>query len=153
MLEVAAALGVAKAAFSTLQRVVEAGQNVESVTMQMAKWYGAVADLREGCRELESPSLWAKATGNPQQMALEAVAARQAEKRMRGEIRTMLMLTHGRTVYLEFVALEKKIIKAREQEEYRKRRARRQMIEAAVGTGVLAVGLAIIAWIASLFVE
>ena len=64
---------------------------------------------------------------------------------MRAEIRTMLMLTHGRSVYLEFVATEKKIIRAREQEEFKRRRAKRQMLEVMIGAAILAVGIALIA--------
>ena len=64
---------------------------------------------------------------------------------MRKEIRTMLMLTHGRSVYLEFVETEKKIIRAREQEEFKRRRAKRQMQEMMIGAAILAIGIALIA--------
>ena len=57
----------------------------------------------------------------------------------------MLMLTHGRAVYLEFVATEKKIIRAREQEEFKRRRAKRKMQEMMIGAALLAGGIALIA--------
>jgi hypothetical protein len=145
MLEIAAALSAANVAFKGIKKAVEMGQDVEGIALQMGKWYSSIADLKEGCREAENPPWYAKATGDPAQLALKAVAARQAEKRMRAEIRTMLMLTHGRAVYLEFVATEKKIIRAREQEEFKRRRAKRQMQEVMIGAAILAVGIALIA--------
>ena len=72
---------------------------------------------------------------------------------MRKEIRTMLMITHGRSVYLEFVATEKKIIRAREQEEFKRRRAKKHLQEMMIGSAILAVGLALIAGTTMLFLK
>ena len=41
--------------------------------------------------------------------------------------------------------VEKKIIRAREQEEFKRRRAKRQMQEVMIGAAILAVGIALIA--------
>ena len=151
MLEIAAALSAANVAFQGIKKAVQAGQEVESIALQMSKWYSSVADLKQGCREAENPPWYARATGDPAQLALKAVAAREAEKRMRKELRTMLMITHGRSVYLEFVATEKKIIRAREQEEFKRRRAKKQLTEMMIGSAILAVGLALIAGTAMFF--
>ena len=153
MLEIAAALSAANAAFQGIKKAVQAGQEVESIALQMSKWYSSVADLKQGCREAENPPWYAKATGDPAQLALKAVAAREAEKRMRKEIRTMLMITHGRAVYLEFLETEKKIIRAREQEEFKRRRAKKQLTEMMIGSAILAVGLALIAATTMLFLK
>ena len=151
MLEIAAALSAANVAFQGIKKAVQAGQEVESIALQMSKWYSSVADLKQGCREAENPPWYARATGDPAQLALKAVAAREAEKRMRKEIRTMLMITHGRSVYLEFLETEKKIIRAREQEEFKRRRAKKQLTEMMIGSAILAVGLALIAGTAMFF--
>ena len=153
MLEIAAALSAANVAFQGIKKAVQAGQEVESIALQMSKWYSSVADLKQGCREAENPPWYARATGDPAQLALKAVAAREAEKRMRKEIRTMLMLPHGSAVYLEFVATEKKIISAREQEEFKRRRAKKQLQEMMIGSAILAVGLALIAGTPMLFLK
>ena len=153
MLEIAAALSAANVAFQGIKKAVQAGQEVESIALQMSKWYSSVADLKQGCREAENPPWYARATGDPAQLALKAVAAREAEKRMRKEIRTMLMITHGRSVYLEFLETEKKIIRAREQEEFKRRRAKKQLTEMMIGSAILAVGLALIAGTTMLFLK
>ncbi len=153
MLEIAAALSAANVAFQGIKKAVQAGQEVESIALQMSKWYSSVADLKQGCREAENPPWYARATGDPAQLALKAVAAREAEKRMRKEIRTMLMITHGRSVYLEFLETEKKIIRAREQEEFKRRRAKKQLQEMMIGSAILAVGLALIAGTTMLFLK
>ena len=153
MLEIAAALSAANVAFQGIKKAVQAGQEVESIALQMSKWYSSVADLKQGCREAENPPWYARATGDPAQLALKAVAAREAEKRMRKEIRTMLMITHGRSVYLEFLETEKKIIRAREQEEFKRRRAKKQLQELMIGSAILAVGLALIAGTTMLFLK
>ena len=153
MLEIAAALSAANVAFQGIKKAVQAGQEVESIALQMSKWYSSVADLKQGCREAENPPWYAKATGDPAQLALKAVAAREAEKRMRKEIRTMLMITHGRSVYLEFLETEKKIIRAREQEEFKRRIAKKQLTEMMIGSAILAVGLALIAGTTMLFLK
>ena len=153
MREIAAALSAANVAFQGIKKAVQAGQEVESIALQMSKWYSSVADLKQGCREAENPPWYARATGDPAQLALKAVAAREAEKRMRKEIRTMLMITHGRSVYLEFLETEKKIIRAREQEEFKRRRAKKQLTEMMIGSAILAVGLALIAGTTMLFLK
>ena len=60
MIDPISAMTMATTAFTTIKRVVAAGQEFENVAGQMGKWYTAVADFRKGQQLQKRPPLFKK---------------------------------------------------------------------------------------------
>ena len=101
------------------------------MTKQLSKWYGAVSDFNYADKEVNSAGGVSKLLmkGSIEQMALDITIHKQKILEQEKELRVLIQYTYGMNVYNEMIELRRKLRKQREDEVYRKREFRRQVIE------------------------
>ena len=125
------AVATATAAFSAIKKGIQLGQDLESMTKQLSKWYGAVSDFNYADKEVNSAGGVSKLLmkGSIEQMALDITMNKQKILEQEKDLRILIQYTYGQNVYNEMIELRRKLRKQREDEVYRKREFRRQVIE------------------------
>lgn len=123
------AIATATAAFNTVKKMVQMGQDVESTLGQIGKWYGAVSDLNEAERNAKNPPLFKKivASRSVEQEAMDVYAAKKKAQQQEKELRELLMYTYGPDGYKELVDLRRRIKNERERTIYAQARRRKQV--------------------------
>ena len=101
------------------------------MTKQLSKWYGAVSDFNYADKEVNSAGGVSKLLmkGSIEQMALDITMNKQKILEQEKDLRILIQYTYGQNVYNEMIELRRKLRKQREDEVYRKREFRRQVIE------------------------
>ena len=101
------------------------------MTKQLSKWYGAVSDFNYADKEVNSAGGVSKLLmkGSIEQMALDITIHKQKILEQEKDLRILIQYTYGQNVYNEMIELRRKLRKQREDEVYRKREFRRQVIE------------------------
>ena len=101
------------------------------MTKQLSKWYGAVSDFNYADKEVNSAGGFSKLLmkGSIEQMALDITMNKQKILEQEKDLRILIQYTYGQNVYNEMIELRRKLRKQREDEVYRKREFRRQVIE------------------------
>ena len=101
------------------------------MTKQLSKWYGAVSDFNYADKEVNSAGGFSKLLmkGSIEQMALDITMNKQKILEQEKDLRILIQYTSGQNVYNEMIELRRKLRKQREDEVYRKREFRRQVIE------------------------
>ena len=107
------------------------GQDIESMSKQLSKWYGAISDFNYADKEVNSAGGVSKLLmkGSIEQMALDITMNKQKILEQEKDLRILIQYTYGQNVYNEMIELRRKLRKQREDEVYRKREFRRQVIE------------------------
>jgi len=111
------AFGVAVTAFNTVQKLVKAGKEIESVAGQLGKWYSAVQSFNESAAKKEKDLKKGKflGKGSIEQEALDIVVHRQQLKKMEYELYILIAGVYGQEAYQSMVAERVKIKRQREQ--------------------------------------
>ena len=101
------------------------------MTKQLSKWYGAVSDFNYADKEVNSAGGFSKLLmkGSIEQMALDITMNKQKILEQEKDLRILIQYTYGQNVYNEMIELRRKLRKQREDEVYRKREFKRQVIE------------------------
>ena len=101
------------------------------MTKQLSRWYGAVSDFNYADKEVNSAGGFSKLLmkGSIEQMALDITMNKQKILEQEKDLRILIQYTYGQNVYNEMIELRRKLRKQREDEVYRKREFRRQVIE------------------------
>ena len=101
------------------------------MTKQLSKWYGAVSDFNYADKEVNSAGGFSKLLmkGSIEQMALDITMNKQKILEQEKDLRILIQYTYGQNVYNEMIELRRKLRKQREDEVYRKREFRRQVLE------------------------
>ena len=101
------------------------------MTKQLSKWYGAVSDFNYADKEVNSAGGFSKLLmkGSIEQMALDITMNKQKILEQEKDLRILIQYTYGQNVYNEMIELRRKLRKQREDEVYRKREIRRQVLE------------------------
>ena len=101
------------------------------MTKQLSRWYGAVSDFNYADKEVNSAGGVSKLLmkGSIEQMALDITIHKQKILEQEKELRVLIQYTYGMNVYNEMIELRRKLRKQREDEIYRKREFKRQVIE------------------------
>ena len=101
------------------------------MTKQLSRWYGAVSDFNYADKEVNSAGGVSKLLmkGSIEQMALDITMNKQKILEQEKDLRILIQYTYGQNVYNEMIELRRKLRKQREDEVYRKREFRRQVIE------------------------
>ena len=101
------------------------------MTKQLSRWYGAVSDFNYADKEVNSAGGVSKLLmkGSIEQMALDITMNKQKILEQEKELRVLIQYTYGMKVYNEMIELRRKLRKQREDEVYRKRELKRQVIE------------------------
>jgi len=111
------AFGVAVTAFNTVQKLVKAGKEIESVAGQLGKWYSAVQSFNESAAKKEKDLKKGKflGKGSIEQEALDIIVHRQQLKKMEYELYILIAGVYGQEAYQSMVAERVKIKRQREQ--------------------------------------
>ena len=74
-MEPLALLSMATTAFKGVQKLVQAGREIEDVAQHLGRWYGYAADIKEAQKTAENPPLFKKilANGSVEEEALNAI--------------------------------------------------------------------------------
>jgi len=131
LLDPATAVATATAAYNVIKRGISFGQDLDSMASSLSKWYGAVSDFNYAEQEVNNTGGVTKLLmkGSIEKMALDITINKQKIKEQEKELRTLIMYTYGSNVYEEMIALRRKLRKQREDEVYRKRELKRQIVE------------------------
>ena len=143
MLDPITAVATATSAFNLIKKGIAFGNDLESMTNSLSRWYGAVSDFNYAEREVNSAGGVSKLLmkGSIEKMALDITMNRQKIQEQEKELRTLITYTYGPNIYNEMIELRRKLKKQREQEVYRKRELKRNIIE---GICIMALGALIL---------
>lgn len=158
MLDPVTIIGVATTAFKGLKAAVEAGRELEDCMSQLSQWAGAVADL-DKADELAKKnknslfkSLIPKGGKSIQQQAMDAYAAKLQVRKQRDELRTMIQYSQGKQGWEEFLRLESKIRKERQELVHKEIERKEKLKDLAIGAAVVLLGVFTIAGAIALMV-
>jgi hypothetical protein len=131
MIDPISAMAMATTAFTTIKRVVAAGQEFENVAGQMGKWYTAVADFRKGQSLQKRPPLFKKlfASGSVEEEALALLLHEKKLMEQEKELMSLLNFRFGYGTWDELKEMRRKIQKEREKQIWAQAEMRRNLIE------------------------
>ncbi len=117
MIDPVTAFGVAVTAFNTVQKLVKAGKEIESVAGQLGKWYSAVQSFNESAAKKEQDLKKGKflGKGSIEQEALDIVMHRERLKKMEYELYILIAGVYGQEAYKSMMSERVKIKRQREQ--------------------------------------
>ena len=100
------------------------------MTKSLSKWYGAVSDFNYAEQEVNNAGGVSKLLmkGSIEKMALDITVNKQKIREQENELRTLIQYTYGHSVYNEMIELRRKLRKQREDEIYRRREFKKQII-------------------------
>ena len=132
MLDPISAVAAATSAFNVIKKGIAFGQDLESMTKSLSKWYGAVSDFNYAEQEVNNAGGVSKLLmkGSIEKMALDITVNKQKIREQENELRTLIQYTYGQNVYNEMIELRRKLRKQREDEIYRRREFKKQLLEA-----------------------
>tara|TARA_B100000925_G_scaffold289543_1_gene272615 strand:- start:1316 stop:1783 length:468 start_codon:yes stop_codon:yes gene_type:complete len=132
MLDPISAVAAATSAFNVIKKGIAFGQDLESMTKSLSKWYGAVSDFNYAEQEVNNAGGVSKLLmkGSIEKMALDITVNKQKIREQENELRTLIQYTYGHNVYNEMIELRRKLRKQREEEIYRRREFKKQLLEA-----------------------
>ena len=132
MLDPISAVAAATSAFNVIKKGIAFGQDLETMTKSLSKWYGAVSDFNYAEQEVNNAGGISKLLmkGSIEKMALDITVNKQKIREQENELRTLIQYTYGHNVYNEMIELRRKLRKQREEEIYRRREFKKQLLEA-----------------------
>ena len=132
MLDPITAVATATSAFNLIKKGIAFGNDLESMTNSLSRWYGAVSDFNYAEKEVNSKGGISKLLmkGSIEKMALDITVNKQKIQEQEKELRTLITYTYGPNIYNEMIELRRKLKKQREDEIYRRREFKNQCIEA-----------------------
>ena len=158
MIDTITAFGVATTAFKGIKALVHAGREVEDVTSQIGKWFGAVADYQHAATEKKKANDRGikkfLAPQSVEQEALEYVMQRKKIREMEKELKDMLTWgNYPAGIYEEMIQARRRIKREREREVHRRERVKRELITYSFYGTILALMLAGLWWMTGLLIE
>ena len=125
------AVATATTAFNAIKKGIQFGQDLEGMTKQLSRWYGAVSDFNYADKEVNSAGGVSKLLmkGSIEQMALDITIHKQKILEQEKELRILIQYTYGMNVYNEMIELRRKLRKQREDAIYKKRELKRNLLE------------------------
>ena len=131
MLDPITAVATATSAFNLIKRGISLGNDLESMSKSLSRWYGAVSDFNYAEREVNTAGGVSKLLmkGSIEKMALDITLNKQKILEQEKELRVLIQYTYGMPVYNEMIELRRKLRKKREDEIYRKRELKRTILE------------------------
>jgi hypothetical protein len=132
MLDPITAVATATSAFNLIKKGIAFGNDLESMTNSLSRWYGAVSDFNYAEKEVNSKGGISKLLmkGSIEKMALDITVNKQKILEQEKELRTLITYTYGPNIYNEMIELRRRLKKQREDEIYRRREFKNQCIEA-----------------------
>jgi len=152
LLDPISAVAAASTAFNLIKKGISYGQDLESMTNQLSKWYGAISDFNHAEQEINNTGTVSKLLmkGSIEQMALDITMNKQKIQEQEKELRVLITYAYGPNIYNEMIELRRKLKKQREKEVYRKREIKRNFIEGVlivILMLMIAAGVIGVAWL------
>jgi hypothetical protein len=147
MLDPVSIIGIATTAFKGLKAAVEAGRELEDCMGQLSQWAGAIADLDKSDELIKKKksslfrSLLPTNGKSIQVQAMEAFAAKQTAVKQRNELRQLIQYTTGKHGWDEFIRMEAKIRKDRQEALYAEIERREKLKELGLAAFVILLGI------------
>ena len=129
MVEVAAAISMASAAFNGLKRAMEAGRDAEDMIEYFGKFFDAKDQIAEAGLSSKNASMASKlfSGGSVEAQALEITAAKHKAAQMEKELREYLLYT-GQSAFYEDMLRERRNIRQARIMEAKRRAEKRKFI-------------------------
>ena len=131
----------ATAAFNTVKKLVEAGQEIEGVLGQIGSWMGKVSELQ--AIDNKKPSIFKRIGGGKsvEQEAMELLQRREAVRKQHLELMSMVKLRYGPQAFEDLMVLQRQIKLKRERELIHQAQRRKDVVMYCLLAVVLAVGI------------
>jgi hypothetical protein len=158
MLDPVSIIGIATTAFKGLKAAVEAGRELEDCMGQLSQWAGAIADLDKSDELIKKKknslfrSLLPANGKSIQAQAMEAFAAKRTAQKQREELRQLIQFTTGKHGWDEFMRMEAKIRKDRQEALYAEIERREKLKDLGIAALVSVFAIAVTAGIIALAV-
>ena len=153
MIDPVTALGVATTAFNAIKTGFQAGRDVEGMAGDMARWMGAVSDIKKAEELNQKPPLFKKlfASGSVEEEAMQIFMAKKKAEDMRDQLKQIIVFSRGPAAWDELLKTEGDIRKKRQKAIYDQAERRRFWLEilALVFLGIVTLGLFV--WIIWLY--
>lgn len=140
------AVSTATSAFNAIKRAMDAGREIESISKDLNRWMGAVADVENMKKQAENPSLFRKIlSGNQiEKMAFETIQARKALEDQRQTLKNYIMFKMGTRFWEDLLKEEGRLRKLRQEQIYAKQQFKEKVIMYSAVSAVVLVGSAIL---------
>ena len=131
MIEIAAALSAANAAFTAIKKGVAVGQDIENMAGTLGKWMGAVSDIKKAEEMNKKPPLFKKlfAAGSVEEEAMEIFMAKKKAEDMREQLKQIIMLTRGMSAWQELLRTEADVRKRRQKMIYDQKERQKKLFD------------------------
>ena len=131
----------ATAAFNTVKKLVEAGQEIEGVLGQIGSWLGKVNELQ--AIDNKKPSIFKRIGGGKsvEEEAMEQLQRREAIRKQHLELMSMIKLRYGPQAFDELMIMQRNIKLKRERELIHQAQRRKDVVMYCILAVVLAAGI------------
>ena len=131
----------ATAAFNTVKKLVEAGQEIEGVLGQIGSWLGKVSELQAA--DNKKPSIFKRIGGGKsvEQEAMEQLQRRESVRKQHLELMSMVKLRYGPQAFEDLMVLQRNIKLKREREIIFQAQRRKDVVMYCLLAVVLAIGI------------
>ena len=131
----------ATAAFNTVKKLVEAGQEIEGVLGQIGTWLGKVNELQ--AIDNKKPSIFKRIGGGKsvEEEAMEQLQRREAIRKQHLELMSMVKLRYGPSAFDDLMVLQRQIKLKRERELIHQAQRRKDVVMYCILAVVLAAGI------------
>ena len=131
----------ATAAFNTVKKLVEAGQEIEGVLGQIGSWLGKVNELQAA--DNKKPSIFKRIGGGKsvEQEAMEQLQRRESVRKQHLELMSMVKLRYGPQAFDDLMVLQRQIKLKRERELIHQAQRRKDVVMYCLLAVVLAAGI------------
>ena len=131
----------ATAAFNTVKKLVESGQEIEGVLGQIGTWMGKVSELQ--AVDNKKPSIFKRIGGGKsvEQEAMELLQRREAVRKQHLELMSMVKLRYGPQAFDELMIMQRNIKLKREREIIFQAQRRKDVVMYCLLAVVLAIGI------------
>ena len=111
MIDPVSAFAMASAAYNTVKKGIEMGQELESMAGSLGQWFSACADVRQAEEEAKNPPLFKKllSRGSVEEEALQNTIRRKKIQEQEKELWQMIIYTYGMETYEEMIQERRKI--------------------------------------------
>jgi hypothetical protein len=131
----------ATAAFNTVKKLVESGQEIEGVLGQIGTWMGKVSELQAA--DNKKPSIFKRIGGGKsvEEEAMEQLQRRESVRKQHLELMSMVKLRYGPQAFDELMIMQRNIKLKREREIIFQAQRRKDVVMYCLLAVVLAVGI------------
>ena len=131
----------ATAAFNTVKKLVEAGQEIEGVLGQIGAWLGKVNELQ--AIDNKKPSIFKRIGGGKsvEEEAMEQLQRREAIRKQHLELMSMVKLRYGPSAFDDLMVLQRQIKLKRERELIHQAQRRKDVVMYCILAVVLVAGI------------